>query len=105
MPRITRQAVLDRLTGHHVVLALKKEGLGLASTSLPENEGLVQQAIQQAIDHEEQLCQKGKTSKAVGYTFQFQARSWYLDFVPVCSIAINYWLKPTLPSQAVTMTN
>ena len=98
--------MLDRLTGHHVVLALKKEGLGLASTSLPENEGLVQQAMQQAIDHEEQLFQKGKTSKAVGYTFRFQARLWYcLDFVPVCSIAINYWLKPTLPSQAVTMTD
>lgn len=65
MPRINRQAILDRLTGQHLALAFNKKGIAPKADLIQQQTSLCKLAITSAQKQEEELFQKGKTSKAV----------------------------------------
>lgn len=65
VPRITRQAVLDRLAGQHLALALHRSGLANSGAELTTLGQGRDDAMQAAIEQEERVYQLGKASKSV----------------------------------------
>ena len=65
VPRITRQAVLDRLAGQHLALTLHKSGKDISRTEIPSLGDEWKKALMAAVEQEEGIYQQGKASKAV----------------------------------------
>jgi uncharacterized protein YbbC (DUF1343 family) len=65
VPRITRQAVLDRLTGQHLAMALHKSGASICTAQLLLLEEVRGAAVQAAIEQEEGVYQRGRAAKTV----------------------------------------
>ena len=65
VPRITRQAVLDRLAGQHLALALNGAGASINTQQLLQLGDLRRAALQAAVEQEEGVYQRGRAAKSV----------------------------------------
>jgi len=68
VPRVTRQAVLDRLAGQHLALALHGAGASICAEQLLQLGELRLAAVQAAVEQEEEVYQRGRAAKSVGLT-------------------------------------